>query len=98
MRREFKKGDIIQHFKIEKITEEQLKEEPNLYLYEIIGISIHTENQEELMIYKPLYTNEYTKAASLYARPLDIFMSEVDHKKYPEIKQKYRFEHHKNKN
>ena len=32
MERKFNKGDIVQHFKREKMTEEQLKEEPNLYL------------------------------------------------------------------
>lgn len=37
MERKFNKGDIVQHFKREKMTKEQLKEEPNLYLYEIIG-------------------------------------------------------------
>ena len=34
MERTFKKGDIVQHFKREKMTEEQLEKEPNLYLYE----------------------------------------------------------------
>ena len=49
MERKFNKGDIVQHFKREKMTAEQLKEEPNLYLYEIIGTARHTEDKEELM-------------------------------------------------
>ena len=92
MKRELKKGDIVQHFKRELMTEEQLKEEPNLYLYEIIGTSRHTEDKEELMIYKPLYYTECVKGVDFAARPLEMFMSEVDHVKYPDIKQKYRFE------
>ena len=92
MRKNFKRGDIVQHFKREKMTEEQLKEEPNLYLYEIIGTARNTENKEELMIYKPLYTTDCVEGVDFVVRPLDMFMSEVDHEKYPEIKQKYRFE------
>ena len=92
MERKFNKGDIVQHFKREKMTEEQLNKEPNLYLYEIIGTARNTENKEELMIYKPLYTTECTDGVDFAARPLEMFMSEVDHVKYPEIKQKYRFE------
>ena len=92
MERKFNKGDIVQHFKREKMTEEQLKKEPNVYLYEIIGTARHTENKEELLIYKPLYKSDCVEGVDFAARPLDMFMSEVDHVKYPEIKQKYRFE------
>ena len=45
MERKFNEGDIVQHFKRETMTEEQLKKEHNLYLYEIIGIARHTENK-----------------------------------------------------
>ena len=74
------------------MTEEQLKNEPNLYLFEIIGTARHSENKEELMIYKPLYPAKCTKGVDYAVRPLEMFMSEVDHEKYPEITQKYRFE------
>ena len=95
MKRKFNRGDIVQHFKREMMTDEQLKDNALLYLYEIIGTSRHTENAEELMIYKPLYDVECTHGVDFAARPLDMFMSEVDHKKYPSIKQKYRFEIYK---
>ena len=90
--RKFERGDIVQHFKRETMTEEALEKDPNLYLYEIIGTSRHTESKEEMMIYKPLYYTECVDGVDFAARPLDMFMSEVDHKKYPNIKQKYRFE------
>ena len=90
--REFKKGDIVKHFKRETISNEELERNPNIYLYEIIGTSRHTETGEEIMIYKPLYETECIKDVDYAARPLDMFISEVDHEKYPNIKQKYRFE------
>lgn len=92
MERKFEKGNIVQHFKREKVTKEQLTKEPNLYLYEIIGTARHTETKEELMIYKPLYKVDCAIGVDYMVRPLDMFYSEVDHDKYPEITQKYRFE------
>jgi hypothetical protein len=81
MRQPFEPGDIVCHFKRE------LSSEGTQYLYRIIGIAEHTETKEKLMIYQALYGDLKT-----YARPLEMFMSEVDHVKYPQIKQKYRFE------
>ena len=92
MNREFKNGDIVKHFKRETITNQQLNDEPNIYLYEIIGMARHTETGEEFIIYKPLYKTDCVKGVDFVARPLNMFMSEVDHNKYPNIIQKYRFE------
>ena len=50
----------------------------------IIGISRHTETEEVTVVY------EYE--GMIWNRPLEMFMSEVDSEKYPNAKQKYRFE------
>ena len=83
----FAKGDIVRHFKREMLSEGEIVKEPNMYLYEIIGQAEHTESGEQLMIYRPLYGE-----GKLYARPMEMFLSPVDKEKYPEVKQKFRFE------
>jgi hypothetical protein len=85
MENRFKPGDIVQHFKRELLSEEDRA--GNKYLYEIIGVALHSETREPMMVYRPLYDD-----GGLYVRPLEMFLSEADHEKYPEVKQKYRFE------
>lgn len=88
-RTDIKVGDIVQHFKREVLSDKNNQ----LYLYKILEIAEHTETGEKLVIYQALYDSDAMGIHfGVFARPLDMFMSEVDHDKYPDIKQKYRFE------
>ena len=85
MENRFSHGDIVQHFKRELLSEEERA--GDMYLYEIIGVALHSETREQMMVYRPLYGD-----GGMYVRPLEMFLSETDHEKYPQVKQKYRFE------
>lgn len=57
----------------------------NYYIVE--DIATDSDTLDELVIYRGLYGEH-----KLWARRKEDFLSEIDHKKYPDIKQKYRFE------
>lgn len=75
-------GDIVKHFK-----RELLENPGDMYLYKIIAISNNLDNGERLVIYQALYGDNI-----ILHREYNEFMSTVDHNKYPNIKQEYRFE------
>lgn len=81
-RPDFTPGDIVKHFKRELVSQESSD-----YTYKIIAVARHTESEEKLVVYQALYGT-----MEIYARPYEMFMGEVDKVKYPDIKQKYRFE------
>ncbi len=57
----------------------------NYYL--VLDVAYNSENNEKYVVYRALYGDN-----KLWIRPYDMFMSEVDHEKYPDVKQKYRLE------
>ena len=77
-------GEIFKHFK-------------NNY-YHIICVGHHSETEERMVVYERISKYDYLKDGSVIPvmepciRPLEMFMSEVDHQKYPDVEQKYRFE------
>ena len=80
--RDIRVGDIVRHFKREWVSADTSE-----YLYKVLAFAWHTETGERLVIYQALYA-----PFKVSARPYAMFMSEVDREKYPDVKQRYRFE------
>lgn len=52
----------------------------------VLYLAKDSETLEDLVVYK------HDEDEQIWVRPKEMFLSEVDHNKYPDIKQKYRFE------
>ena len=55
--------------------------------YKVLLIARDSETGEDIVIYEALYGKHI-----IWARPYDMFISKVDHEKYPDCEQEYRFE------
>lgn len=55
--------------------------------YLVEDIARHSEDYSWYVVYRRLYDD-----GGLWIRPLPMFLEEVDHIKYPDVEQKYRFE------
>lgn len=78
MERQIVIGHIYKHFK------------NKYYIVTDIVNDCESNNDDEykkIVIYRALYGDNLT-----WARPLEMFASEVDREKYPDVKQRYRFE------
>lgn len=56
-------------------------------IYQIITLARHSESGVKMVVYQQLYA-----PFEVYVRPLEMFMSKIDTRKYPNEKQMYRFE------
>lgn len=58
----------------------------------IITVAKDSETGEEMVVYKCTGNHGQTNHTDgVYVRPMKMFLSEVDHEKYPDVKTKYRF-------
>ena len=56
-------------------------------IYIVTDIGVHSENENLVVIYK-----SFNDPTLTWVRPLEMFLSEVDREKYPDVKQEMRFE------
>ena len=81
--RDIRPGDIVRHFKREWVNENTSE-----YLYKVLAFADHTETGEKICSLSGIVCTFLKPAQDLF----EMFMSEVDRDKYPDVKQKWRFE------
>ena len=55
--------------------------------YLVVDIANDSETMEKMVVYRQLYGE-----GKLFVRTLDMFLSDVDKEKYPNVEQEHRFE------
>ena len=55
-------------------------------LYKVLAVAVHTESEEKLVVYQSVENPD-----RVFARPLEMCMSDIDRFRYPLIRAKYRF-------
>lgn len=82
MNREVKVNTVYRHFKGSRAL--------------VLTLCKHSETMEDMVVYACIgNASDANHKDAIYVRPLEMFLSEVDHDKYPDVKQKYRFEEEK---
>jgi hypothetical protein len=72
------KGEIWIHYKHDSNGPE------NNFTYEIMGLVVHTETEDILVCYKPLYESEYIqgKEVDYFVRPLSMWDDHIEKNEY----------------
>lgn len=63
-----KPNQIYKHYK--STSDKQM-------FYQVIGIAKHTETDELMVVYKPLYNSSWLEDAEFATRPLEMFLQNV---------------------
>ena len=65
-------GTIVAHYK----HSSQL--DLTNYTYEIMGVAKHSETDELMAVYRPLYASEWSKSVDYVVRPIEMFCGTLE--------------------